>query len=377
MAVLLKVHHAVADGSASTALLASIMTTDPGHVSQLTPALTIPAPTLSRFTLIKGALRALFADLRRLPLVIRDTRARMARRRVAVATLPDDAGAPPPRPLLDTPVTSLNRAITAQRAVATTSLPLGPMLEAKLAAGVTLNDVLLTMVGGALVDVLAERGEHPTRSLSAGVPVSSEPPLQPGQPSRTSGNKVSNLFVSLCTDVTDPAERLGAVHRATATAKLLHEALGGDLMETWLEYTPPRPYAWLMRRYSSLSVADHHPAPFNVVVSNVAGPRQPLYADGARLVEFFSSGPVLEGIGVNVTAWSYLGHLNVMVNACARALPDPGQLTLGLSRNLEALSEALRRDAAVAEGHGGYQRHARRHARVLHRHSEPDSGSAE
>jgi diacylglycerol O-acyltransferase / wax synthase len=337
VAVLVKVHHAVADGVAATALLASIMTTDPGTVLPV-PASPPAAETVPRRTRLVGdALVQVAADLRRLPSVLRRTRRSMARRRVAVAELAAADGATPPRPVLDTPVTSLNRAITPRRTVATTTLPLAPMLEVRRVAGVTLNDVFLTIVGGALLDVLAARGEHPDRSLSAGVPVSADPPPVPGRPPRLGGNKVSNLFVSLCTDVDDPVLRLRAVHASATAAKDLHAALGGDLMATWLEYTPPRPYSWLMRLYSGLSVADLHRAPFNVVVSNVAGPREPLYVDGAELVEFFSAGPVLEGIGVNITAWSYCGHLDVMVTACARALPRPELLTEAMCRQLDDL----------------------------------------
>lgn len=384
LAILMKVHHAVADGGAATALLASIMTTDPvGRDDEPHPY--HPSPLPNRLRLLWSAVAALATDLRRLPQVARDTRTRMARRRAVAATLADQADAAPPRPILDTPATSLNRAITPERAVATVSLPLRPLLEARMATGATVNDVLLTIVGGALMDLLADRGERPDRSLSAGVPVSSETGGATDRPSpnagdtrttdyiRTTGNKVSNLFVSLCTDIADPVERLTAIHRATTSAKLLHSALGGDLMETWLEYTPPRPYSWLMRRYSSLAVADHHRAPFNVVVSNVAGPRQPLYAEGAELVEFFSSGPVLEGIGVNVTAWSYVDRLNVMITSCARALPRPQDLAAGFEGHLDTLVEALRR-AAVSADTGGYQRHARYHAQVVDRHGPLTSG---
>lgn len=96
-----------------------------------------------------------------------------------------------------------------------------------------------------------------------------------------------------------------------------------------------------MRRYSDLSVADHHRAPFNVVVSNVPGPRQPLHVAGARLVDFFSAGPVLEGIGVNVTAWSYMDHLDVMVTSCARALGEPTLVAEAMRRQLDGLASAL------------------------------------
>jgi len=243
----------------------------------------------------------------------------------------------PPRPILDTPDTSINGALTAARAVATAALPLAPMLAAKRAAGVSLNDVLLTLVGGGLVDVLAEDGEIPDASLTAVVPVSADPPPVAGELPRRTGNKLSNLFVSLHTELADPTDRLAAVHRSVQGAKDLHEAMGPDTVLTLQTYTPPRPYRWAMAQYSRRSLADRHKPPVNVIVSNVAGPRDPLWIEGARLVEFFSAGPIYEGASINVTAWSYIDAMDILVTSCARAFPEPHRLTAAMRRGLEDL----------------------------------------
>ncbi len=349
MAVLVKVHHCVADGIAANALLASIMSTDP-HAG-------LPAETPTRGNergeeplgserdpgsreLLAHAAKDLVFDALRVPATALGLRDSVRKRRRAMEELEAGGGEMPPRPILDTPKTSFNRAITAARSVSTSTLALAPMLDVKKRSGVTLNDVLLTIVGGALMEVLADNGERPTMSLTASVPVSSEPPPEPGQPPRRSGNKVSNLFVSLHTEIVDPLERLEAVHGSMVGAKSLHDATGSDLMETMLGYTPPRPYAWAMQRYSGLDVADLHRAPVNVIVSNVPGPREPLWVAGARLVEFFSAGPVLEGIALNVTAWSYIDAMDLMVTACARALPEPSRVSEGMAHQLDLLTDA-------------------------------------
>ncbi len=368
IAVLVKVHHCVADGMAANALLASILSTEPGAG---------PTPDAGSDTgepdspdgeagavpgrgehepgsreLLVGATRDLVFDTIKLPSALWGLRGSLGRRKAATAELEAMAseaeaapGRPPeaelpPRPLLDTPQTSFNRSITAARAVSTSVLPLEPMLDVRRALGVTLNDVLLTLAGGALARVLHEGGEEPDRSLTASVPVSSDPPPRPGEPPRLTGNKVSNLFVSLHTELEDPLERLAAVHRSVLGAKRLHEATGSDLMEVMLGYTPPKPYAWAMQRYSGLDVADLHRSPVNVIVSNVPGPRQPLWVAGARLVEFFSAGPVLEGIGVNITAWSYIDTMDVMVISCARAMPEPSRVTDAMSSVLADMHAA-------------------------------------
>jgi diacylglycerol O-acyltransferase len=69
-------------------------------------------------------------------------------------------------------------------------------------------------------------------------------------------------------------------------------------------------------------LADYHPPPQNVVISNVAGPPQPLYIAGAKLVELYSTGPILEGIGLNITVWSYLGTLYFGMISCRELMPD-------------------------------------------------------
>ena len=90
----------------------------------------------------------------------------------------------------------------------------------------------------------------------------------------------------------------------------------------WVQFTPPAPFGVIMRLYSRMRAASWHPAPFNVVVSNVAGPREELRARRLRLVDLFSVGPILEGIGINVTAWSYQNRMNFTVLSCPDLVPD-------------------------------------------------------
>lgn len=360
IAVLVKVHHCVADGVAANALLASILSVDSdGAIGSPPSAAEAEAATdrvcghePSSRELLAGATRDLVFDTIKLPLAVWGLRGSFSRRRAATAELEalnaeleeSESGEPdaelPPRPVLDTPKTSFNRSITAARAVSTAVLPLQTMLDVRSATDTSLNDVLLTLVGGALARILHEGGEDPDRSLTASVPVSSDPPPEPGKSPRLTGNKVSNLFVSLHTELEDPLERLAAVHRSVAGAKRLHDATGPELMEVMLGYTPPKPYAWAMQRYSGLDVAELHRSPVNVIVSNVPGPRQPLWVAGARLAEFFSAGPILEGIAVNVTAWSYMDALDVMVTSCARAMSQPSRVTDAMSAILAEMGSA-------------------------------------
>ncbi len=246
----------------------------------------------------------------------------------------------PPRPILDTAMASFNGSLTPHRVFATASLPLDDFKKVREAFGVTLNDVVLAAVAGSMRRYLDERGEKLPRALVAGIPVSTD---KPDEVRRLGGNRVSNLFTSLCTDIDDPVERLTAIHRVTRAGKDVYNLLGADMMADWVELTPPGPFAWAMRQYSKRGLAARHRPPINLVVSNVPGPRFPLYVAGSRLVALYSVGPVLESIGLNVTVWSYIDQMNFAALACRERLPEIHRVTEGVGEALGELMKAADR----------------------------------
>jgi diacylglycerol O-acyltransferase len=161
-----------------------------------------------------------------------------------------------------------------------------------------------------------------------------------GSAPRLGGNAVSNMFTTLGTAIDDPVERLLEVSRVTAEAKKVQRALGMKMLEDWVQFTPPAPFSAVMRAYSRLRAADLHPAPFNVVVSNVPGPTAPVWIAGAQLTDLFSVGPILQGIGLNVTVWSYLDRMNFSLLACPDLLPDLRGLADRLPGSLQDLLSA-------------------------------------
>jgi WS/DGAT/MGAT family acyltransferase len=182
-----------------------------------------------------------------------------------------------------------------------------------------MNDVVLAVVAGAVRAYLDDRGERLAKPLVAGIPVGTD---APGAEPRLIGNRVSNLFTTLATDLDDPVERLRRIHVVTASAKQVQATLGMDMMSSWVEYTPVPLLRLFMRLYSRWRLADRHAPPINLVVSNVPGPPVPLYIDGARLTALYSVGPILEGAGLNVTVWSYDGNLYFAVLACRERVAD-------------------------------------------------------
>ena len=243
------------------------------------------------------------------------------------------------------PRTSWAGALTARRSFATTYMALDDMKRVKKALGVTLNDVFLGVCGEALREHLQEvEGGIPAESLLASVPINTHPELE----GRTQGNRVGHLSVSLCTDIADPVERIRTIHEMSDEAKQRQMAMGPDLLERWIEYAPPEPYMAFSRFWSRHRMADYVPPPVNLIVSNVPGPRQALAIEGQQLEAFYSVGPILEGIGLNLTGWSYGDRVCFVGLSCPDLIDDIQALVDRLPRALEALAEACTQNEDLA-----------------------------
>jgi diacylglycerol O-acyltransferase len=330
-----KIHHSVADGVKAAQMLATVLQPDPAS-PEPEPAPWRPEPIPERRRVATRALLDRLRQLLWLPGLVRRTfegfRNVIRRRRSGAVS--------PPLPF-DAPNLSFNRALTPRRLFASTSISLDDVKEVKDTRGVTVNDVVLALCASALRRWLAGRGELPDRPLVAGVPVSTR---SAGRETRA--NSVSNLFTALPVQEPDPVARLRAIHQVMQGAKEQHNALGAEMLADWSELTPGRPFAAAVRLYSRRGLADRHRPPINVVISNVPGPREPLYVAGARLVGLWSMGPILENVGLNITVWSYLDRLNVGAVACPEAIPDLPRLVGFLS---DALEELRKEDSRTAD----------------------------
>jgi len=163
-----------------------------------------------------------------------------------------------------------------------------------------------------------------------------------GNAPREAGNRVANLFTSLCNDVTNPLLRLQMIHAVTSQSKKVQLQLGIETMLDWADAAPAGLYRWILGAFSQSRISDYMPPPANLVVSNVRGPDHPLYVAGARLRTIYSVGPAVEGIGLNITGWSYCGDLALGLIADADAIPDPHIITDALRPALDELIEATR-----------------------------------
>jgi WS/DGAT/MGAT family acyltransferase len=177
--------------------------------------------------------------------------------------------------------------------------------------GVTINDIFMVATGGASRKYLEGKGELPARSLNAMVPMST----RGGNKEMDSGNQIGMALMALRTDIVDAVERVLAIRRGTTRTKAATSALGKDLAAKVIQVIPAVAAEQLVR----LSMV----AMSNVTVSNVRGPDVPLYMAGAQLELFLAVSIAFDGIGLNVTGFSYNGTLWVCFVASRDMLPDP------------------------------------------------------
>jgi diacylglycerol O-acyltransferase len=305
IAVVGKMHHALADGTAANALLANVTDVASANVRAPVTEEYATRDTLpSRRNLVRWAIADAAAQLKVLPPLLLRTLLGI----VGVVS-ERHAGAKSPVPVLHAPRVSFNGALTATRSFTTVTLPLAELKR--------------VLASGALRQWMSEHGERPRSSLLAGVPISADG--NDADP-RLGGNRVSNLFTTLATDIDDPVERLRTIAETTTSAKRINARLGSSILADWSQFTPPRPFAGIVGFYSRLRAASWHPAAFSAIVSNVPGPHEPVTIGGSPLVDLYSVGPLVDGIGLNITVWSYVDRMNFSLLACPDLLPDLNSL---------------------------------------------------
>ncbi len=235
------------------------------------------------------------------------------------------------------PRTSFNGTVTGHRSAAFADFDLDDVKRVKKATGATVNDVVLGVVGGALRRYLEDRGELPSSSLVAMVPVSVH-----GKSRHDRGsNKVSGMFAKLFTDIEDPLERIAAIAETNSDVKEHHHAIDADTLQDWAQFAAPRTFGLAVRVYSRLRLAERHPVVHNLVVSNVPGPPVPVYFMGARIEALYPLGPVFHGAGLNITVMSNNGRMNVGLLACRELAPAVWDLAEHIPSELEAALDAL------------------------------------
>ncbi len=233
--------------------------------------------------------------------------------------------------LRSAPKTPLNGPIAAQRRFATQSFDMARLKAVARHAGVSLNDVVVCLVGGTLRHYLQSITALPADSLTAAIPISLR-----AEGDKSIGNSVGMIYSILGTNIADPVVRLQKIHQSTNLAK---QQVLGLPAEMRVPYSLVSMAPSIVRMLTGVS-GKSQPL-FNTVVSNVPGGQEEKYLRGARLVNCFPANIVFQGMAASFTCYSHAGTLNVGITACRDTVPHMQKLALGMESALVELESKL------------------------------------
>jgi len=235
---------------------------------------------------------------------------------------------------LHAPRTIFNQKITGSRRFAAQDWPVERLRAIGKASGTTINDVVLAMCSGAVRTYLDELGALPDSPLVAMVPVGLKA-KESGVASTEGGNAVGAVMCQLGTDLADPADRLEAIHRSMKDGK---EALSGmtpaQIMAMSALGQAPAIVAPMLRMQGIVR------PPYNLIISNVPGPRTTHYWNGAKMVGTYPLSIPINGMALNITCTSYDGKMGFGLIGCRRTVPHLQRLLAHLDEEVAAMEKA-------------------------------------
>ena len=332
VAVYTKIHHALVDGVSSMRLLQSVLSTDPARREmpppwgrqQVEKAVAERRHDQSLTDLPLSAFRSAFAltaEAAGMPAALLRTLARGVRNDTSAVSL-------------YAPRTIINKPITGSRRFAAQSWAIERMKSVGAATSTTINDVVLAMCSGAMRRYLLELGALPDSTLVAMVPVGLKA-KEAGSASATGGNAVGCVMVKLGTDIEDPAERLWAIHRSMRSGK---EALAtmtpAQIMAMSAIGMAPAVLPAMLRLHGISR------PPFNLIISNVPGPKETHFFNGARLDGMWPLSIPIHGMALNITCTSYDREMGFGLTGCRRTVPHLQRLLVHLDDELAVLEKA-------------------------------------
>ncbi|GAA4682232.1 wax ester/triacylglycerol synthase family O-acyltransferase [Nocardioides nanhaiensis] len=328
-----KLHHALVDGISAMRLLASVHSTDPDKRGTPAPWGARPRSRKSSEEADSGtpltevpisALRTalgLTAEAAGLPSALVKTLSKGLRNETAAVSL-------------HAPRTIFNQSITGSRRFAAQDWPIERLRTVGKATGTTLNDVVLAMCAGALRTYLLELDALPETPLVAMVPVGLNA-KQSQIANADGGNAVGAVMAQLATHLHDPADRLTSIHRSMRDGKqALSSMTPVQIVAMSALGQAPAILTPMLRMQGIVR------PPYNVIISNVPGPRTTQYWNGAELVGTYPLSIPIKGMALNITCTSYDGKLGFGLTGCRRTVPRLQRLLTHLDDEVAALEKA-------------------------------------
>ncbi len=352
LALFIKMHHAYVDGMGGLDMLSHVMTSAPDIPLETQQDRWKPDRIPTGAELL---LRAVPTTLMR---PVRATRA-VARLARAVGPGPvlslvrrgrkPDAPAKTSGMPFSCPRVFFNKVSPGQirRAVSWVGASMEDIATVRDAFGVTFNDVALAMVTGSVRNYLLERAELPDRPLMAGNPVN----MRHETDAHVIENRWTMVLPLLPTHLLDPVERLEVISKGMGKVKSTVRHAGTNPLENVFDLVTPGTFEFVTHVMASRLVPDLPPV-FNVVVTDVATSKEPVFICGARIDEFYIMMMLALNIGPECAVITYAGKAHFCFTTNRDLVPDAQRLADGLLEELEILRKAA---AVHTAAHGPRQ----------------------
>jgi diacylglycerol O-acyltransferase len=357
-AMVSKTHHSMVDGVGSVELAQTLLDTSPeapapiagesDHSEEPTPT-TSEQSALRRLANVPRPLVSATVGVARVGVGVAAGMANAVRGSLRTATHPDDirdiarraralAGVLLEDEVVRAPRSSLNEPMGGARELAVIEFALEDLKRIKNSLGGTVNDVVLAGMAGSLRQVLLERGEEPPAAgLRAMVPVN----IRSAAEHLSLGNKITSLFVHLPVAEPEPLRRYRLQVQEAERLKAGDQGVGSRGIIDMAAHAPPVLHTFLARSLFATRL-------FNVTITNVPGPQQPLYAFGSRMTAVWPLVPLAAEHALGVAIFSYCGRVFFCFNVAADSVPDLDVAVTGLAETLAELQAIAARREAVA-----------------------------
>jgi WS/DGAT/MGAT family acyltransferase len=313
VAIISKIHHVAIDGVGGAGLLSLFLDFTPEMKEIPEPRPFKPVPMPNDLALMINSTLSFAKDPLKFPRLVTNTLKATLKagfftqmQKVEVSTVPFSA-----------PHTPLNGIIAARRKWNSAILSLDRILVLKNIMNTTVNDIFLAICSGALRRYLKEKGKLPEKSLVAMVPISTR-----NKDKDDFDNQLSAMLVQIATHIEDPITRLETIQENTNRGKTYQGALGAKTLANMAEAIPFGIANQAARLYSKYKIAEMHKPVFNVAITNVPGPKIPLYINGHKMVSIMGSAPIIDGMGLIITILSYDGHVTISPFSDVNSMPD-------------------------------------------------------
>ncbi|MFG0703248.1 wax ester/triacylglycerol synthase family O-acyltransferase [Acinetobacter sp. TYF_19] len=317
-AMYFKIHHAMVDGIAGMRLVEKSLSQDPNAKSIVPPwcvegprAKRLKEPNVNRF---KKIMNGVMGQLESTPRVMYE---------LSQTVIKDMGRNPDYVSSFQAPSSILNQRVSSSRRFAAQSFEFDRLRHISKSLGVTINDIVLAICSGALREYLLSQDALPKKPLIAMVPASVR------DDDSSMSNRITMILANLGTHKEDPLERLTIVRRSVQNAKEKFKRMNSNQILN---------YSAFVYSAAGLNIASGlmpKRQAFNLVISNVPGPREPLYWNGARLDALYPASIILDGQALNITMTSYLDKLEVGLTACRNALPKMQNLLTHLEEEIQ------------------------------------------